>query len=256
MTLAGLTWRQHVAFALAVLVALWLLDERVYLWAAGLDEASRRTLGAPTNLGKSGVYLTVAGLTWLACALYRHETLDCSRRRQLVPMQRASGFAFALIALSGLITNLIKPLLGRARPKLYEQEGAFAFVPFSLDSAHASMPSGHAGTICSLAVLLCLFSPRWARVPIIALAGYLAFTRVIIKAHYLSDIVAAFWLTLVIATWLAAHHPAGRLFDLTSGDAGKARQRWQRLRVATRGGCRLVACAWPQGSRNPGRVAG
>lgn len=61
---------------------------------------------------------------------------------------------FGSIALSGIIANLIKITVNRARPPLFFSEGVFGIEPglFATDFLHTSFPSGHATTGLALAV--------------------------------------------------------------------------------------------------------
>ena len=57
--------------------------------------------------------------------------------------------------------SLLKFIIGRARPRLFDQDGPFAFDMFGPGSAWASFPSGHTTTIMSCAMAFALLVPRW-----------------------------------------------------------------------------------------------
>jgi membrane-associated phospholipid phosphatase len=67
--------------------------------------------------------------------------------------------------------------------------GPFAYVPFSWRAEYASMPSGHATTAVAVAVALGALWPR-ARPLLWVYALAIAASRVIIAAHYPSDVIA------------------------------------------------------------------
>lgn len=125
--------------------------------------------------------------------------------------------AFVLMSVGGalLFSNIIKRIIGRARPVHYQEHGILAFDPFALDASWASFPSGHSATVGGVVGALVLIWPasRWVVVP----AGmWLAATRIVVGAHYPSDVVMGFSLGVawaVIAAVLFARF--GYLFART-----------------------------------------
>jgi membrane-associated phospholipid phosphatase len=98
------------------------------------------------------------------------------------------GFVFLAVGVPGLAVTIVKRLIGRARPN--RVEGAdIHFVPFSWDSNFASLPSGHSTTAFATAVALGALFP-WARVPLFVIAAAIALSRIVVGAHYPSDIIA------------------------------------------------------------------
>jgi membrane-associated phospholipid phosphatase len=95
-------------------------------------------------------------------------------------------FIFVAIALPGLAVTIVKRLIGRVRPSV---TGPFAYVPFSWRPDYASMPSGHATTAFAAAIALGAIWPR-ARPLLWLYAVVIAASRVIIAAHYPSDVIA------------------------------------------------------------------
>jgi membrane-associated phospholipid phosphatase len=169
-----------------------------------------------TDLGQSHWYLVPAALTVVALGL-----LDWSRRgrrgrARLSFVFAQAAYAFGAVAVSGLLVNLAKLLVGRSRPRLFDEGGPFQFDPFSMDSAFQSFPSGHATTAGALAVILVVWLPRLWPV-ILALGLALASTRIAALAHYPSDVIAGFGLgalySLHLARWLAVRGRAFRIVD-------------------------------------------
>ena len=93
------------------------------------------------------------------------------------------------IAVSGIVVNLIKFAVGRARPRVYLEDGFFGFNPPGVDYEFQSFPSGHASTCFALVLSIAYFAPRY-RMPLLLIGGFLALTRVLVSAHYLSDVLA------------------------------------------------------------------
>ena len=154
-------------------------------WPSDLDQAAHLT----TVIGLSGWYLFPAVFVLLIVNLA--DWHGRSHRQLLVLYNWTSLAMFVLISVGipGVTVNIIKRLIGRARPDFFNEYGAFGFHPFTLGSHFASFPSGHATTIGSVAAVLLLLFPA-ARYVIVPVAIWLATTRVIVGAHYLSDIIA------------------------------------------------------------------
>jgi undecaprenyl-diphosphatase len=89
---------------------------------------------------------------------------------------------------AGLIANLVKGIIGRARPKLFDTTGPLDFHLFSFTPDYASFPSGHATNIFALATVLALLWPR-GRVLLYTAATWIAASRVLIGQHYFTDAV-------------------------------------------------------------------
>jgi membrane-associated phospholipid phosphatase len=101
---------------------------------------------------------------------------------------RLSSLAFLISLGSGsIILHTLKTLLGRRRPRDELELGLYGFRPLHLDFKNDSFPSGHALTIFCAAVILSATIP--ALTPIwFAIALYLAMTRALLNAHFLSDV--------------------------------------------------------------------
>lgn len=104
-----------------------------------------------------------------------------------------------LVAVGGVgaCSSLLKYLIGRARPVHFHELGLLYLDPlpfkseagFSLNASFASFPSGHATTIAAACTMIAM---RWPHLGLaaLALALWLAATRVIVGAHYPSDVLA------------------------------------------------------------------
>lgn len=112
------------------------------------------------------------------------------------------GFIFVSVAASGLITDVIKVVVARTRPKLLFANGAYDFTWFGFHADHWSFPSGHATTAAALmAALWCLWPrPFWLYV---AAAGLVVASRVITGQHFLSDVIAGAAIGVVVTRLLA-----------------------------------------------------
>lgn len=154
-----------------------------------------------TDLGKSDGWLWGSGLLAILLGWRRWGAVGRIRRAVTAWGAQASLFFFAAVAGSGIVINLFKVLLGRARPRMLERHDLYSFQPFSFDPDFHSFPSGHANTLMAVALVLALFLPRY-RVPLILLGLALGLTRVLVNAHYVSDVIAGAAVAVVTTLWL------------------------------------------------------
>jgi undecaprenyl-diphosphatase len=114
--------------------------------------------------------------------------------------QQASclAYIFCSIAFSGIVTSIIKWFMGRWRPNVYIPEGLYGFQFFGAGYEQTSFPSGHATTICALAFALTVLFPRyrwaWGLVAILV-----CMSRIVIGAHYTSDVIMGAYIGIFIA---------------------------------------------------------
>ena len=123
---------------------------------------------------------------------------------------RIPGLLFASIALSGIAVDLLKVVVGRPRPKLLFASGAYEFSWIGLGADHWSFPSGHAATAAALATALWCLWPE----PLLlyaSAAALVAASRVVMGAHYLSDVIMGAFIGIVVSRALAAGYARGRL---------------------------------------------
>jgi lipid A 4'-phosphatase len=155
--------------------------------------------------------LTFAGLRW---GWYLPPL-----RPWAVPMRAAAavpGFLFAAVAASGLTVDLLKVIFGRARPKLFLAAGTYDFTWLGLGASYWSFPSGHAATAAALMTALWCLWPRHLLF-YVALAALVAVSRVVIGAHFLSDVVMGAFVAVLITRGLAALFARYRAFPLLAG---------------------------------------
>ena len=182
--------------ALAILAVIGLVvivaiqaDEAAARGVHGLPAWVKATFGQITYLGLSGYMFTLAGLTLLGALLARGHGRGAHFDRACLFLTERAGFLVAVLAFSGIASQVIKHLFGRARPSLIDMVGPFHFDLMALKSTYASMPSGHAVSAFAMAVSLGWMAPR-LRLPLLGLALLIAISRVVISAHYPSDVIA------------------------------------------------------------------
>jgi len=141
-----------------------------------------------TELGKSGWFLWPIGVVLIVMALLDSPAAPRFGRLVLAACAVRLGFVFAAIAVPGLFVNVVKRVIGRARPFVAGSD-TLAFAPFTWHAAYASMPSGHATTAFSALVAVGALFPR-ARALLWAYAVLIALSRIVVSAHYPSDVLA------------------------------------------------------------------
>jgi len=152
-----------------------------------IDTLTRAIFGFITRLGEGGVYLVPLGLVFLLTWLKREE-LWATR----------AGFVFVTVAVPGILADIMKPVFARARPVLLFRENLYGFTWGSPHANAWSFPSGHSITVTALAIALyAIYPPAWPAYAVLALA--VMASRVILDAHYLSDVVAGFYIGAAFA---------------------------------------------------------
>jgi len=155
------------------------------------------------------------------------------------------GFAFVSIGGAGLTANIAKNIIGRARPKLFDEAGAFDFKLFAFDPDFASFPSGHATNIFALATVIAILWPK-ARVLIYVFAAWIAASRFLIGQHYFTDVVVGAMLGTAIPYLVRDRFAVRRLlFERARG--GGYRLRGERTRAWL---------GWPQSGRSRPKEGG
>ena len=186
------------------LVALGFLfiDEAAGHWKSTISSDTYQFFREVTRLGKSEILLVPAALAVLALGLFPWHRLNNSLKATLCRLQLLGLYVFVAIAGSGITNNLIKIAVGRARPRHFEEFGVAHFAPPGLSSGFQSFPSGHSVTAGAMAIIFILLLPRYKWIWL-AIAGWVATSRIVVGAHYPSDAVAGFVYGASF-TWLLA----------------------------------------------------
>lgn len=189
MRLKDLTLFERILLALSLIfLSLLIIDPFMYERALALPRGARKFLQAVTDIGKSNWMLIPTGVA-IALALVLQKRYGGWRNSAAYGLIASTiGFVFVSIGGAGLIANLAKNILGRARPKLFEIVGPLDFQLFAFDPAHASLPSGHATNIFAFATVIGMLWPR-GRVLLYTIAAWIAASRVLIGEHYVTDVV-------------------------------------------------------------------
>jgi undecaprenyl-diphosphatase len=180
-----------VAAAIAIAVFLflaWALDAAASRGAGRLPQWIVGLLDDITDFGKSGWFLWPLGLLFLLLAALPPVLTPFSQRVLAAVMVRV-GFLFTAIAVPSLFVTIVKRIIGRARPNVGGSLDPFLFAPFKWMAAYAGMPSGHATTAFAVLVAFGTLWPR-ARTVLLIYALLIAISRVVVLAHYPTDVLA------------------------------------------------------------------
>ena len=198
----------EIVFLLIIIVFLFSgPDQKIQLYFNSFDQGFSKVFGNPhidflgdkkhflkkffvniTSLGNSVWYFAVIALGILL--LRGLERKKLKTKLFLNRLKHFFYFAFASLFLTGLITQILKHFFGRARPNhATSSDLPSGFNFFSTESSFHSFPSGHTSTIFLIAFVLSLLIPK-LKFSFYIFAFIVAFSRIVVGAHYLSDIFA------------------------------------------------------------------
>ena len=156
------------------------------------------TAEAVTRWGKSDIWFLGSFILLAVFSLYQGATLYIERANKAREWGRYCKFMFVAVAASGIAVNVLKPIFGRARPRMwFSEDPTFGFDWFRFGSDFGSFPSGHSATGISVAIALGLIWPKW-RWGFWIVGGSICLSRVGVNAHYLSDTLFGGVLAVVV----------------------------------------------------------
>jgi len=92
------------------------------------------------------------------------------------------------LLVAGVMTTLIKSIIGRSRP--FTNQGSQTFTPFTINDARLSYPSGHTTVAFAMSASLSRYIDRWwADVVLYGVATGTAYARMHHDRHWLSDTI-------------------------------------------------------------------
>ena len=235
-------WVGGIILAVSCAIA---LDTSSVEWARGVPSWVTVFFRWLTDFGKSGWLLIPGGVLCLVLLFSDWTVIPRRIAAAWTEIGLLCGFAFVSIAGSGIITNIIKQVVGRGRPVVFDSSGAFSLLPLQFDYAQASFPSGHSTTVGALAVVIAVIVPR-VKWPAFLICGLIASSRVFVSAHYPSDVVTGFLLGAAFTWYYAISLSLAGTAFLRSAD-GTIRARAVAIRRLLRkpGGFSIgMGCLW------------
>jgi membrane-associated phospholipid phosphatase len=170
---------------LLVGIACFAVDRRaVHFLHASVSQRAHIRIYRTTDFAKGGHWLAISIAVYLGAKLLELALGETALLQRIA----LTALAFLVsLAAGSLVLHATKILLGRRRPRDELEHGLFGFLPLRFDLQYDSFPSGHALTIFCVAVILSgtlpVFAPLW-----FAIALWLAATRALLNAHFLSDV--------------------------------------------------------------------
>jgi membrane-associated phospholipid phosphatase len=186
-------WIALIALALLAVVAAFFLDQSTAVWLnAHASPELKQVMGMVSRVGDWPAH-AIAGTIGIAIAF-------ATGSKVWVRIFLAMLIA---LALAGVTTRAIKIATGRARPSV-KTETQWNGPQFS--SKYHAFPSGH--TASSTAFFVALFLARKKiGAPLLLIPILIAISRMMVGAHYLSDVTFAAIIgvisALLVARWLA-----------------------------------------------------
>ena len=181
--LKDLTLIEQVVLALSiVLLGVIVIDPFMLERSKVLIPEARKFLRAITDIGRSNWMLIPTGAAIAVALVLRKRHVGFRNSVAYGLIASTIGFVFVSIGGAGLIANLTKNIIGRARPELLGSVGPLDFKPFAFDADWASFPSGHATNMFAFATVIGMLWPK-GRVLLYTLAAWIAASRVLIGEH-------------------------------------------------------------------------
>jgi len=193
-----------VALALAAAAcALW-VDLPVAIWMQkSVSEGVDQSFEWVGELGESGHYIVMALAFYVVGLVGLARGWRNPLRVSYAAMARGSLLMLSTMAVGGLVVLVLKRTVARARPDLYFEQGIYGVVEtFSRVQQFNSFPSSHTYAAFSVAVVLGILAPRWRWV-FLLLASLVAISRLVNLDHYLSDVMTAAGIAVLVGHVLA-----------------------------------------------------
>lgn len=174
---------------LVIPVFLLHFDTAVVLWTKTLHQGNSPylffdVLNPYVSFISNGATLIVASLALYIVGIYTDKKV----------LELGKSLLIGLIS-TGILVQILKHLIGRARPRLTE---TLLVVGPSLKSGYDSFPSGHTATAFCLAYILSRYCPRYTAVGYL-FAAVVGFYRIDGLAHFPSDVLAGAVVGLAMA---------------------------------------------------------
>lgn len=178
---------QFLIAAVVGLAVLWAIDAPVTHLVASWPKAVRLPFHYLTRLGKSDWILVPALLVALVFWVVRFVLPSEPVKAAATKIAAMGLFVLAGVGLPGLLANLLKRLIGRARPTHLDDIGFIAFHPVINNWSFQSFPSGDTTTIFAFAAVVSFLFPRLT-MPAMLLAIAVGLSRIMVGMHYPSDV--------------------------------------------------------------------
>ncbi len=141
-----------------------------------------------TVLGNSKWYFSISILLILLSYLIHSYSFFAKLKNFKKTFYGFGLFLFVSLLLTGLVTQILKHIVGRARPNHSSIDKSVGFDFINFDSSFHSFPSGHTSTIFVVALVFAYFIPK-LKYFFIFFAFIIGFSRIVVGAHFFTDVV-------------------------------------------------------------------
>lgn len=191
-----------------VLLAVFLFDQPVAAYFLKTDSFLKKIGSFITDTGNSAWILMASALLLIEALRHRRAATTFSARFNALFLSQLSAYMFLAVSLSGVSANIIKRVIGRARPAFHDGLIPFDVLPLHNSYQYMSFPSGHATTVGAVMMAVALIVPS-RRLLCLMLALWFGFSRVMIGVHFTSDVIAGLsfgaWSSIILAVIFARH---------------------------------------------------
>lgn len=177
---------EYLLFAAGVVALVMAFDEPVARFAIALPKPIIAVAKTITDFGTSLYMFVIAATVAVAAILARGRSRDRRVDAGLGAIAERATYVFATVALAGITAQIVKHILGRARPRFIDTLGAHHFELIAFAANRNSFPSGHSANAFAAALALGIVWPR-ARPWLLGAAVTVALSRIAVRAHYPSD---------------------------------------------------------------------
>ncbi len=140
-----------------------------------------------TELGDSLWFFLISILGYFCFYFLKKNKLD--EKNIYETSKNFFSFLFFSILITGILTQIIKHIVGRPRPNYALESGGIGLDFFNFESSFHSFPSGHTSTIFVVALVFSILTPKIKYFYFLC-ASLIAFSRIVVGAHYFTDVVA------------------------------------------------------------------